>query len=407
MAGGRYLRKPVPAKKPRRGLKIFLIIIAVLLSLLLLAGIVFGVWFAIDPMGPIKFLGSGILSHYMGYVNSVGDVELTEPSKAETTLPTPAETTEGTVNTDCTEPSDATEPSETTQPTEETWPEVVSPENLTTFMLVGQNYREGEEHYLSDTMIMCTVNRDTNTLTMTSLLRDLYVPLPAYAGHGPGQNRINVCYHLGTIWTESVKGGMEMLALCVEQNFGIPIDHTVEVDFEAFEKIIDILGGVEVDMTAAEAKYLNSPVHDYYGFKREFEEGVQTLTGLEALAYVRIRSIDSDFVRTDRQRAVMNALIQKCKTMSLWDLNKLAKEVLPMITTDMTSEEMQNYVWEFLPMLSDLNIVSQKVPLEKSQMNGDWSYAGREIEGVGNVLEPNLWSHRKYLQQILGYADAN
>ena len=103
----------------------------------------------------------------------------------------------------------------------------------------------------------------------------------------------------------------------------------------------------------------------------------------------------------------MNALIQKCKTMSLWDLNKLAKEVLPMVTTDMTSEEMQNYIWEFLPMLSDLNIVSQKVPLEKSQMNGDWSYAGREIEGIGNVLEPNLWSHRKYLQQILGYSDVN
>jgi hypothetical protein len=56
-------------------------------------------------------------------------------------------------------------------------------------------------------------------------------------------------------------------------------------------------------------------------------------------------------------------------------------------------------------MLADLNIVSQKVPLEKEQMNGDWSYRGIEVEGLGNVLEPNLWSNKKYLQQILGYAD--
>jgi len=56
-------------------------------------------------------------------------------------------------------------------------------------------------------------------------------------------------------------------------------------------------------------------------------------------------------------------------------------------------------------MLANLNIVSQKVPLEKDQMNGDWSYSGKEVEGIGNVLEPNLWSHKKYLQQILGYAD--
>lgn len=376
--GGRYLNKQAAApKKPKRWVKVLLIVLIVLVVLV-----------------AALFIGANMLIR--SYASMTTKVPETNPTTAPTSIS--ADPSESAGDADASVGSDATEE------TEQTWPEIISTQNVTTIMLVGQNYREGEESYLSDTMIMCTINRDTNTLTMTSLLRDLYVPLPSYAGHGPGRNRINVCYHLGTQWTGSVKGGMEMLALCVEQNFGIPIDHTVEVDFVAFEKIIDLMGGVEIELTEAEANYLNSDDCAYYGFD-EFEPGLQTLNGLEALAYARIRAIDSDFARTNRQRTLINSLIQKCKTMKLWDLHKMATEILPLITTDMTDDEITNYIWEFLPMLADLNIVSQKVPLEKDQMNGDWSYNGKEVEGVGNVLEPNLWSHKKYLQQILGYAD--
>lgn len=289
-----------------------------------------------------------------------------------------------------------------------TWPEVVATQNVTTIMLVGQDYRKGQEHYLSDTMIMCTINRDTNTLTMTSILRDLYVPIPNYKDHGPGRNRINVCYNLGTVWTGSVKGGMEMLALCVEQNFGIHIDHTIAVDFVAFEKVIDLMGGVDITMTQAEADYLNKEeTRKEWSFypDHQFSAGPQTLNGMDALAYSRIRKIDSDFQRTNRQRTVINSLLQKCKTMGIWDLHKLATEILPLITTDMTDDEMTNYIWEFIPMLADLNVVSQKIPLDNAQLNGEWSYTGKEVEGIGNVLEPNLIAHKKYLQEILGYAD--
>lgn len=374
--GGRYLKNNPAPKKSKRWLKVLLIVLIVLVVLV-----------------AALFVGANmLLKSYAGMTTKVPETNPTTASTAGATDPVPG-----------TDPVES-DPTESTGETEPTWPEVVATQNVTTIMLVGQNYREGEEHYLSDTMIMCTINRDTNTLTMTSLLRDLYVPIPAYAGHGPGRNRINVCYHMGTIWTGSVKGGMEMLALCVEQNFGIPIDHTVEVDFVAFEKVIDLMGGVDIDLTQAEADYLNSDACAYYGFD-EFSAGPQTLNGLEALAYARIRAIDGDFQRTNRQRNVINSLIQKCKTMKLWDLHKLATEILPMITTDMTDDEITNYIWEFIPMLANLNIVSQKVPLEKDQMNGDWSYSGKEVEGIGNVLEPNLWSHKKYLQQILGYAD--
>ena len=74
---------------------------------------------------------------------------------------------------------------------------------LTNILLIGQDAREGESQSQarSDSMILCTYNKNTKQLTMTSFLRDLYAPLPAYAGHGPGRNRINVCYALGSSWT--------------------------------------------------------------------------------------------------------------------------------------------------------------------------------------------------------------
>ena len=375
--GGRYLNKNAAPKKSKGWLKVLLIILVVLVVLV-----------------AALFIGTNMLiKSYAGMTTKVPE-----------TNPTTASTTAATDPTSGSDPVESVDASEPTEETEMTWPEIVSTQNVTTIMLVGQSFRTGEESYLADTMIMCTINRDTNTLTMTSLLRDLYVPLPSYAGHGPGRNRINVCYNLGTQWTGSKKGGMEMLALCVEQNFGIPIDHTVEIDFTAFVKIIELLGGVDIELTKAEADYLNSDECAYYGYEK-VKEGPQTLNGLQALAYARIRAIDSDFARTNRQRTVINSLIQKMRSMKLWDLHKLATEILPMVTTDMTDDEITNYIWEFLPMLADLNIVSQKVPLEKDQMNGDWSYSGKEVESVGNVLEPNLWSHKKYLQQILGYAD--
>lgn len=338
--GGRYLSHGAkPAKRMKTGMKVGLIIVCILLVLMLVLLCV-GLWF---------LKGGGI----DGFLNKVKRAdEVTVPTQA-VEIPPELQVQEIEDSTD----EAGAEPTET-EPVE-TWPDIQSDENLTTFMLVGQNYRggpDGEESYLSDSMIMVTMNRQTKTMTMTSIMRDLYVILPAYAGHSQGQNRINVNYHLGTVWTGSRKGGMEMLALCVEQNFGIPIDHTVEVDFEAFEKIINLMGGVEIEITEEEAKYLSS---DAVGYVDSIEPGLQNLNGLEALAYARIRKIDGDEQRTARQRNIILSLLKKCMTMSLFELRDLAYEILPMVTTDMETEEMKNYILEFLPMLTGLNIVSQ------------------------------------------------
>ena len=371
---GRYERP-----KKRSWKKTLLIVLAVILLLLALLAV--GLWIYMRSM-----------------LNLVNQVTQTDPTFV---------TTESTIDATQEAPGQTGAAEESTEP-ETTWPQVVSTQNVTTIMLVGQDNQgddSGEEHKLSDSMIMCTINRETKTLTMTSILRDCYVPIPAYAGHKPGQSRINVCYHLGSQWTGSSKGGMEMLALCVEQNFGIPIDHTIEVGFDTFAQVIDLMGGVDIELTEAEAEYMTYGIG--YGRVGEMEPGYQTLNGVQALAYARIRKIDpdGDFSRSNRQRTILQSLLGKCVKMNLWDLHKLATQVLPLITTDMTTDEMTNYIWEFLPLLKDLTIVSQRIPLEKSALDGAWSYKGIEVDGLGHVMELNLWSHKKALQQQLGYAD--
>ena len=251
----------------------------------------------------------------------------------------------GTVET-----TEMTEPTETRVPVET---EPLPPEkNITNIMLVGQNWREDEQNKLSDTMILCSINRKTKTMTMVSFLRDLYAPLPAYAGHGPGRNRINVCYALGSSWQRNSLGGMEMLALCIEQNFGIHVDHTIEVSFESFPRIIDGFGGVEVDVTEEEAYYMTKEI----GYIGEIQPGLQTLDGMETLAYARIRKIDGDRQRAARQRTVITALIEKCRDLNLAEINKAAEYVLPCIITDMTNEEITKYIVELLPMLKDMEL---------------------------------------------------
>ena len=286
----------------------------------------------------------------------------------------------------------------TTTP-EDTWPQVVSDQNITNIMLVGQNYREDEPNKLSDTMLLCSINRETNTMTMVSFLRDLYVPLPAYAGHSGGRNRINVCYALGSTWKRSSEGGMEMLAKCIEQNFGVHIDHTIEVSFDTFAEIINAMDGVDIVLTEEEAAYMT----DHVGYVGSFQAGENALMGYDALAYARIRKIDGDRQRAARQRTVVTSLIDKCRNMGLLELHDLATRILPLIITDMTTEEITDYLWELIPMVKDIQLESLTIPVDNETLpHSMWSKTLDLYGYPSSVLECNLKLNAEYLQNALG-----
>lgn len=242
-------------------------------------------------------------------------------------------------------------------------------------LLIGQDRREGEARARSDSMILCTFNKSTRQLTMTSFLRDLYVQIPGYR-----DNRINAAY---------AAGGMSLLNKTLEKNFGIQIDGNVEVDFTQFADIIDLLGGVEIELRQDEADFINE------GNSGSLTAGLQKLNGVQALAYARIRKLDADgdFSRTNRQRKLITALIDAYKNASLTSILSILDDILPMITTDLSNLEIISYAVELFPMLAGAEVVSQHIP-------ADGAYSGKMIDGM-SVLVADMDAARQLLKQTL------
>ena len=248
-------------------------------------------------------------------------------------------------------------------------------EQYINILLIGQDRRPGETRARSDSMILCTINTEAKTMVMTSFLRDLYVDIPDWNGRTYQDNRLNACYAFG---------GMGMLDLALEKNFGIQVDHNLEVDFGGFSEIINIFGGVTINLTKAEANYMGQ------GLK----EGPNFLTPEQALQYSRIRYLDSDFGRTNRQRNVLTALFESIKTMNADQLTQLINTILPMMTTDMTNADITAYMVRLLPILPELEISTQYIP-------ASGAYKSCYVRGMA-VLVPDMEANRAILRETLG-----
>ena len=256
-------------------------------------------------------------------------------------------------------------------------------ENIINILLIGQDRRPGETRARSDAMILCTINKDKKTLTMTSFMRDMYVQIPGYK-----DNRINASYAFG---------GMKLLNKCLNKNFGIEIDGNVEVDFNGFQRVIDTLGGLDIELTAAEAQYLNSrgnwDIEDNAG-EWSLKAGVNRLNGSQAVAFSRIRNVgNGDFGRTNRQRVVLNTLLERMKKMSAFEVKDLLDEILPLLTTDLSNAEIMGYAMELFPLLTSLEISTQQIPAEGA-------YSMASIDGM-SVLLPDLKKNVAILEEIM------
>lgn len=254
--------------------------------------------------------------------------------------------------------------------------QILDSEHTLNVLLIGQDRRPGESRARSDTMILVTVNKKTKSITLTSFLRDLYVKIPGYVS-----NRLNASYS----W-----GGMELLNQTLEQNFGVVVDGNVEVDFDQFSKIIDLLGGVDMELRGDEAQEINSEVGG------NLKKGMNHLNGAETLSYARIRRLDSnrDFSRTERQRKVLSALVEQLKNSDPVQLMELLNGVLPMITTDMTNLEILGYAADVFPILSGMTVTSQRIP-------ADGAYKGAAVNGM-SVLVADMEAARQLLLETIG-----
>jgi LCP family protein required for cell wall assembly len=247
---------------------------------------------------------------------------------------------------------------------------VIEGEHLVQILLIGQDRRGSTGRSLSDAMILCTLNLKNKSLTLTSFLRDTYVQIPGYRN-----NKLNVAYPLG---------GMPLLDQTLEVNYGVKVDGNIEVDFSQFAQIIDLLGGVSITLTQAEAEHLNHQ----YGFT--LQPGENRLNGQEALGYSRIRRIGTDFGRTNRQRTVLMALIEEFRDAGMTRLHKTLTGILGLITTDMTDAQIVSYGLKLAPLLRDIEVRSQYIPAEGT-------FRFEDVAGVGNCIFVDFEANRALL----------
>ena len=325
-------------------------------------------------------IGSGLEETYETIPPGMDEFETDPP---ETTLPTTEATTQPDQTTDATteattEPTTA--PTETTAPPTTTvpninWPSVeqLQSPDVVNIMLIGHDTRASSYRSRSDTMILLSINKKTNTICLTSFMRDLYVQIPGYA-----DNRLNVAYRYK---------GADLLNQAMNVNFGIRVDGDIAVNFSQFEKIINVLGGVKITLSAKEATHMQKQ-----GYK--VVAGENHFNGAAALEYCRIRAIDSDHNRTERQRKVLTALAQSAKNASITELLGVVNQVLPYVETNLSDSQIVSYTTSALSILSSGGAIkSGKVP--QSGM-----YHSASIRGM-SVMMPDLNATSAYLKSFI------
>lgn len=193
----------------------------------------------------------------------------------------------------------------------------------------------------SDSIIIATIDTTHKKLKLTSIMRDSYVTIS-----DRGQDKINHAYAFG---------GAQLAIKTLNENFDLNIEDFVAVNFTTMPKIIDKLGGVTIDITSEEVSHI--PGID--------SAGTYTLTGEQALAYSRIRyASGGDYVRTDRQRTVLNKVFEKILATNVTQYPSLLSEILPMVKTSLDYSEILNLGNEVLKM-GATNLEQERFPRDE------------------------------------------
>lgn len=199
---------------------------------------------------------------------------------------------------------------------------------VTNYLIFGIEEIGGARN--TDTMMIATINTKEDTIKITSLLRDSYVDIPGYKA-----NKLNSAY---------ARGGAKLLIETIEKNYKIKIDGYASVNFESFEKIVDLLGGVTIELGEEEAKYLNKTNYISKKKNRNVKPGVNKLNGNQLMGYVRVRKVktlggaNNDYGRVVRQQRALKAIFKSYTSTNVLKLPGVTKEILGYVNTNVSEK---------------------------------------------------------------------
>lgn len=238
----------------------------------------------------------------------------------------------------------------------------------------------------SDCIILATINEKTKEVKLTSVYRDTYLELT-----GRSLDKITHAY---------AYGGAALAISSLNTNLDLNIKEFVTVNFESVVDIVNAVGGVSINITNEELKYINGYIDEINrvtgnSASHVTKIGKQNLNGVQALAYGRIRyTAGGDYKRTERMRDIMMAVVDKAKRMSITQLNKLADTLLPKVYTNINSGE----IISLIPQLASYKITDST----------GWPYntKGVTISGVWYGVPVTLESNVKELhEKVYGQTD--
>lgn len=250
----------------------------------------------------------------------------------------------------------------------------------------------------ADAIMLLSLDLDDYTAKLVSIERGTGVPI--LDGDYEGQyDWITHCFKYG---------GADLVMREVQECFRVDVDRYMRVNFNALINVVDTLGGIDVDLTLTEAEYLNAskeggsygdfPDQNFYwggdmSKLIDLHEGTNHLTGVMALAYARLRAIDSDWTRIERQRTVVQACVDSLKNANVSTLNKLCDEILPMVSTNLTQKEIASLMLKAPGFLG--------VSLDQMTLPAEGTYGSMSgMDGRG-MFAPDFDANSKLLQEFL------
>lgn len=236
-------------------------------------------------------------------------------------------------------------------------------------LLMGGDARDMEKYDRTDSMIILSVNAELGEAKMTSIMRDTWVSIP-----GKKNNKINAAAYFG---------GPELAVQTVNENFGLDIENYILINMADMAEIVDLFGGVEVEVSPSEMKAANGYINeakngfynerlDSYDYTPISETGMIRLNGVQAMAYCRDRYTDSDFGRVMRQQEVLLALAAEAKQLEIEDAVEIAGKIGEFVSTNLEPEQIVELAKAVLGIEIE-NVGQYRIPAEGDYDSGTFS----------------------------------